>query len=123
MNEFLKVPELSGKEKAAILITELGAEGTEKVFACLRPAEVQKILGAVSSLQNVSISDEIKVLSELNNFGITRGISRPIHTDDEIRAEIAQIRKNNGMPGELRDFINKNPDTIANALSAWMGEE
>ncbi len=123
MSEFLKVPELSGKEKAAILITEIGSEGTEKIFACLRPSEVEKIMGAVSTLKKVGIHDEIRVLSELNVFGVRRGISRPVRTDDEIRAEIEKIRAERGMSGDLREFINQNPDTIASALRDWMGEE
>lgn len=123
MKEFLKVPELSGREKAAILVTELGAEGTQKVFACLRPSEVERVLGSVSALGQVSVADEVRVLSELNAFGVRRGIARPVRSDEEIRAEIESLRRNGEVPGGLREFINKNPDTIANALSAWMGEE
>ena len=123
MDEFLKIPELSGKEKAAVLVTEIGSEGANKVFACLRPSEVDKILKAVSSLGKVHISDEIKVLSELNAFGVRRGITRPVRSDEEIRAEIEAQKELRGVPKELRKFINQNPDTIADALSAWMGEE
>lgn len=123
MDEFLKVPELSGKEKAAILITEIGSEGVEKVFACLRSSEIDKILSSVSTLKNVRIADEIRVLSELNAFGVRRGISRPVRTDSEIRADIERLKQEQGVSGELKKFINQNPDTIADALSAWMGEE
>ena len=47
MNEFIKVPELSGKEKAAILLTELGSFNTGKVFSLLSENEIEKLLAAV----------------------------------------------------------------------------
>lgn len=122
MNEFIKVPELSGRQKAAILITELGSFNTDKVLSYLSDSEVERLLSAVGMLGKVSIGDEIRVLSELNDFGVRRGISKPIRSDAEIRAEM-NAEKHNIKNNELREFINQNPDAIANALSAWMRED
>jgi len=123
MMDFIKVPELTGKQKAAILITELGSFNTEKVLACLKDSEIEKLLSAVSSLGKVTIHDEIRVLSETNNFGVKRGITSPIRSDSEIRAEMNSFRNRDYKNKELKDFINQNPDAIANALSAWMRED
>lgn len=123
MNEFLKVPELSGVEKAAILLTELGSFNTSKVFSLLSEKEISKLLAAVSSLRKVSTADEIRVLMEANEFGVKKGISKPVRSDAEIRAEMQAQALGRDKNKDLRDFINQNPDTIASALSAWMGEE
>lgn len=124
MNEFIKVPELSGKEKAAILLTELGSFNTGKVFSLLSENEIEKLLAAVASLRKVTMQDEIRVLTEVNEFGVKRGISKPVRSDSEIRAEMnEQILNSKDKNKDLRDFINQNPDTIANALRDWMREE
>ncbi len=124
MNEFIKVPELSGKEKAAILLTELGSFNTGKVFSLLSENEIEKLLAAVASLRKVTMQDEIRVLTEVNEFGVKRGISKPVRSDAEIRAEMnVQILNSKDKNKDLRDFINQNPDTIANALRDWMREE
>lgn len=124
MNEFIKVPELSGKEKAAILLTELGSFNTGKVFSLLSKKEIEKLLAAVASLRKVTMQDEIRVLTEVNEFGVKKGIAKPIRSDAEIRAEMnEQILNGKDKNKDLRDFINQNPDTIANALRDWMREE
>ncbi|MBR1616424.1 MAG: hypothetical protein IJ717_13490 [Treponema sp.] len=124
MNEFIKVPELSGKEKAAILLTELGSFNTGKVFSLLSEKEIEKLLAAVASLRKVTMQDEIRVLTEVNEFGVKKGIAKPIRSDAEIRAEMnEQILNGKDKNKDLRDFINQNPDTIANALRDWMREE
>ena len=124
MNEFIKVPELSGKEKAAILLTELGSFNTGKVFSLLSEKEIEKLLAAVASLRKVTMQDEIRVLTEVNEFGVKKGIAKPIRSDAEIRAEMnEQILNGKDKNKDLRDFINQTPDTIANALRDWMREE
>lgn len=124
MNEFIKVPELSGKEKAAILLTELGSFNTGKVFSLLSEKEIEKLLAAVASLRKVTMQDEIRVLTEVNEFGVKKGIAKPIRSDAEIRSEMnEQILNGKDKNKDLRDFINQNPDTIANALRDWMREE
>ena len=124
MNEFIKVPELSGREKAAILISELGSANTDRIFSHLSGKEVESLLSAVGALKNVSVHDEIRVLEEVNRFGVSRGIAQPVRSDAEIKAELDEARRN-GKYGskQLQDLVSQNPDAIANALSAWMRED
>ena len=120
MSEFIKVPELSGLEKAAILITELGSFNTDKVLSFLSEQEKAKLFNAVGLLGNVGIESEIRVLEEANRFGVKRGIAAPVRSDKEIAEEMNSM---SGKNSKLREYINQNPDSIASALSAWMREE
>ena len=120
MSEFIKVPELSGLEKAAILITELGSFNTDKVLSFLSEQEKAKLFNAVGLLGTVGIESEIRVLEEANRFGGKRGIAAPVRSDKEIAEEMNSM---SGKNSKLREYINQNPDSIASALSAWMREE
>ena len=105
-------------------MTERGSFNTGKVFSLLSEKEIEKLLAAVASLRKVTMQDEIRVLTEVNEFGVKKGIAKPIRSDAEIRAEMnEQILNGKDKNKDLRDFINQNPDTIANALRDWMREE
>ena len=113
---------LTGSEKAAILFGELGFTG-DTILNYLSDAELRKLKNAMKRLgKNVNWSDEVSALQEANEYGIQRGIYRPIHSD----AEIAEYVRNNSASAKensFRNMISQNPDAIANALRAWMSEE
>jgi flagellar biosynthesis/type III secretory pathway M-ring protein FliF/YscJ len=113
---------LSGKEKAAILLGELGGSA-ESVFEYLSTAELKKLRKSLRSLgKRVVWPDETAVLQENHEWGLRKGLTRPIHTDSEIAAFIKTSEKAEKESG-IRDMMRKNPDAIAQALSAWLKED
>ncbi|MBQ7157866.1 MAG: hypothetical protein IJS09_00365 [Treponema sp.] len=113
---------LSGKEKAAILMGELGGSA-ESVFEYLSDSELKKLRKSMRSLgKRVNWQDETAVLQETNDWGLRKGLANPIHTDAEIAAFIKTSEKAE-KESEIRNMMRKNPDAIAQALSAWLKED
>lgn len=113
---------LSGKEKAAILLGELGGSA-ESVFDHLSTAELKRLRKSLRSLgKRVNWPDETAVLQETHAWGLRKGLADPIHTDSEIAAFIKTSEKAEKESG-IRDMMRKNPDAIAQALSAWLKED
>lgn len=113
---------LSGKQKAAMLLGELGGSA-EGVFEHLSTDEVKKLRKAMRSLgKQVNWAEETDVLAETNEWGVRKGIARPVHTDAQIAAMIKTTEKKT-KENEFRNMFLKNPDAIANALSAWLKED
>ena len=113
---------LSGKEKAAILLGELGGSA-ESVFDHLSTAELKRLRKSLRSLgKRVSWPDETAVLQETHAWGLRKGLADPIHTDSEIAAFIKTSEKAEKESG-IRDMMRKNPDATAQALSAWLKED
>ena len=113
---------LSGKEKAAILLGELGGSA-ESLFEYFSTDELKKLRKAMRSLgKRVNWQDESAALQETHDWGMRKGLSNPIHTDSEIAAFIKTSEKAEKESG-IRDMMRKNPDAIAQALSAWLKED
>ncbi|MDE5797471.1 MAG: hypothetical protein K2H73_00370 [Treponemataceae bacterium] len=113
---------LSGKEKAAILLGELGGSA-EGIFEHLTDAEVKKLRKAMRSLgKKVHWADETDVLAEANEWGVRKGIAKPVHSDAEIAA-LVKTAERKEKENEFRTMFLQNPDAIANALGAWLKED
>lgn len=113
---------LSGREKAAILLGELGGSA-EGIYEHLSDAEVKKLRKAMRALgKKVNWADETDVLSETNEWGVRKGIASPVHSDAQIAAMIKTTERKE-KENEFRNMFLKNPDAIANALSAWLKED
>ncbi len=113
---------LSGREKAAILFSEIGGIAGDNIINYLSTDEIKKLRRSIKGLgYNVNKSKEVEALQEANDFGIRVGISRPIHTDEQIE-EIVRSQSN-PKENNLRNFIAQNPTAIADALRAWMKED
>lgn len=113
---------LSGREKAAILFSEIGGLAGDGVINYLSTDEIKKLRRSIKGLgYNVNKSNEVDALQEANDFGIRVGISKPIHTDAQIE-EIVRAQSN-PKENSLRNFIAQNPTAIADALRAWMKED
>lgn len=113
---------MTGYEKIAILLTELGSEATEKILHILKlsPAEMNKIrkhilsLGAYNPHNLFHVQRETAVLEEVRQFGELRGIYREVApqdggflmVDDKIEA--------------LKREIPKTPEDVANVLRGWL---
>lgn len=113
---------MTGYEKIAILLTELGSEATEKILHILKlsPAEMNKIRKQILSLGTYNphnlfhVQRETAVLEEVRQFGELRGIYREVPpqdsgflmVDDKIEA--------------LKREIPNTPEDVANVLRGWL---
>ncbi|MBQ4379243.1 MAG: hypothetical protein II821_08625 [Treponema sp.] len=113
---------MTGYEKIAILLTELGSETSEKILAILNlsPAEMNKIsknilaLGGYNPRNMLHVQRETAVLEEVKNFGELRGIYKEvapgnggfIMVDDNLES--------------LKREVPKNPEDVANVLRGWL---
>lgn len=112
---------LSGIQKAAILLGELGPDASAGVIENLHltPRETKKIVRAMKKLGKYKINNpvqvqrELMVLTETANYGIRKGIyKRSTRKDDFITQN----------KSDISNMISSNPDAIANLLRSWLGD-
>lgn len=126
-NGFVKQVRLSGKEKAAILLGELGFT-TETLVKHFSDSELKKIKKGFASLRGqYNVNLENSVLEEACAFGISRNILAPDtiiraqRNAEETAARYAVSSKINGA-GVLPEN-GLNAKDLANVLSMWLKEE
>ena len=81
---------MTGYEKIAVLLTELGSQTSEKILALLNlsPSQMNKIsknimaLGPYNPKNLFHVQRETAVLEELRKFGLKRGIYREVAPKD-----------------------------------------
>ena len=126
-NGFIKQVRLSGKEKAAILLGELGYT-TETLCKYFSDSELKKIKRGFASLGGqYNVDLENSVLEETCAFGISRNIlppdaiARAQHNAEETAARYAASARLGGA-----DVLSNNglkAQDLANVLSMWLKEE
>ncbi len=126
---------LSGKEKAAILLSSLGMQVTQMIFAHLRDNDVKKMINAMANVKKVPVWMLKKILEEFysqinedENFLFSGNSGRDfvINALGESRAkqllgQVVDVKSNNNLESlELVDvrtlsnfLINEHPQTIA----------
>ncbi|MCR4822043.1 MAG: hypothetical protein K5873_04115 [Treponema sp.] len=114
---------MTGYEKIAILLTELGSETSEKILSILKlsPAQMNKIsknimaLGSYNPKNLLHVQKETAVLEEVKKYGELRGIYRDVAgqngngflmVDDNLES--------------LKKEIPKSPEDVANVLRGWL---
>ena len=115
---------MTGYEKIAVLLTELGSETSKKILEILKlsPAQMNKIsktilsLGGYNPRNMLHVQRETAVLEEVRKFGELRGIYREVApktassgflmVDDRIE--------------NLKQEIPKAPEDVANILRDWL---
>ena len=136
MAKFIKtaVTDLTGLEKTAILLSEIGPLYNDKydeLMECLhlKTTEIKKIRKAIIKLGKyqpsgrgteqgfVEIQREKIVLNEVMQFGKRRGIFNN-------NAGLQQSRQNvkNDFTEDLSEMIKNDPKEVAKILSSWLGE-
>ena len=128
-------PTLSGAEKVAILLAEIGPLFNSKydeLFEALylSTAEIKKIRKAMKKLGRYSpaqassyengmeqIARETSVLQEVLDYGARRGILPKRTKVEAFQKTIKQL-----MPDKIKDMANKNPDDVAKVIRSWLGE-
>lgn len=129
---FVKVtePVLSGAQKAAILLAELGDINLEHDTADMVLAnieltddEVRKLRLAMQNLGRYNphdknhINRENAVLQETIAYGQKKGIFTPI-PEDELKKRIYGTN----FQMEVKDKVKTNPDLVAQIVRNWLGE-
>ena len=128
-------PTLSGPEKVAILLAEIGPLFNSKydeLFEALylSTVEIKKIRKAMKKLGRYSpaqassyengmeqIARETSVLQEALDYGARRGILSKRTKVEAFQKTIKQL-----MPDKIKDMANKNPDDVAKVIRSWLGE-
>lgn len=134
--DFIKTTsqELSGIEKTAILLAEIGPMYNNNYDALmeslnLSTEEKEKIRKAMMRLGSyhparkdyetgmAEIKREQAVLNEVIEFGKRRGIFHPVEKSS-IQGQYVKKDMTNG----LADFAKNNPKAVADILAKWIGE-
>ncbi|MBQ9205598.1 MAG: hypothetical protein IJ158_02670 [Treponema sp.] len=113
---------MTGYEKIAILLTELGSETSEKILDILKlsPSEMNKIstqimaLGTYNPRNALHVQKETAVLEEVRKFGELRGIYREVAPNAGGFLMVDDNLEN------LKKEIPKSPEDVANVLRGWL---
>ena len=134
MEQFIKttVPSLSGPEKVAILLAEIGPffnSNYDQLFEAmhLSDEEIKKIRKAMKKLGRYApakvsyekgmeqILQEQSVLQEALNYGVRKGIVSKT-------AGSSGQTLNGLIPENLKNIASQNPEEVAKVLRSWLGE-
>ena len=117
------IPKITGYQKAAILLAELGLETSKEIkeYLKLTPKEHKKLLNTYKKLgsypRNINdIIREEKVLAETLNYGKVKGIYTPIEKED---LQTQYLKKNQA---QVSKMLNDSPDTITNIIKNWLDQ-
>ena len=117
------IPKITGYQKAAILLAELGLETSKEIIEYLKltPKEHKKLLNTYKKLgsypRNINdIIREEKVLAETLNYGKVKGIYTPIEKED---LQTQYLKKNQT---QVSKMLNDSPDTITNIIKNWLDQ-
>ena len=136
MEHFIKTatPNLSGPEKVAILLAEIGPlfnSNYDQLFGAMHMSdeEIRKIRKSMKKLGKyepgkVSFEkgmDQIKqeqvVLKEALEFGVRRGIAEMPAGNGITHKTLKDF-----IPADLKNLANQKPEEVANVLRKWLGE-
>jgi len=132
--------ELSGRQKAAILLISLGPEVSAQVFKHLREDEIEQLTLEIANVRKVDADEKDKILSEFHQIAVAKevisqggityakeilqkalGESKAMDIINRLTANL-QVRPfdfaRKADPGQILNFIqNEHPQTIALVLA------
>ena len=125
-------PSLSGLEKVAILLAELGPffnSNYDQLYGALHLSdeEIRKIRKAMKKLGRYApakvsyekgmeqIQQEQSVLQEALDYGVRKGIVSK--TDGNGGKTLKDF-----IPADIENIANQNPEDVAKVLRSWLGE-
>ena len=111
---------LTGAEKTAILLGELGMAISDDLLERVGLTEQEKKavnkafkkLGRYNPQSRFEARREVQVLQEVMNYGDYKGILPPPKPD------FYQQKQN-----EVLGMMKNNPDTVVNLLKTWLGDD
>ena len=134
MDGFIRTtaPVLSGPEKVAILLAEIGPffnSNYDQLFEAmhLSDEEIKKIRKAMKKLGRYApakvsyekgmeqIKQEQSVLQEALNYGVRKGIVSKTGGNDSKSIK-------DYIPADIKNIANQNPEDVAKVLRSWLGE-
>ena len=137
MDGFIRTtkPALSGPEKVAILLAEIGPlfnSNYDQLFEAmhLSAEEIKKVRKAMKKLGRYApayassyekgieqITRESSVLEEALDFGVRRGIAKMPTAKETTHKTLKDF-----IPSDLKNMANQKPEDIANVLRTWLSE-
>ena len=103
---------LTGSQKAAILMGELGIYGSQEIIKLLSEKELAKLRKTMKYLGKPIIKEEV------NKIGVSRNLTTPVTTTtEEYKAMLNPKSKT------IQDILKSDTDAIASVLKAWISEE
>jgi len=125
MAGFVKTSEItiSGAQKAAILLSELGQANSIEIFKNLKLStkEMKRIRVAMELLGYYNPNNEYMtkregmVLESAINYGIQNCGFQPHKV--QVKKSYAEMEKE-----EVTNLVTQNPDAVANLLKAWLDD-
>lgn len=110
---------LTGTEKAAILMGELGPNIGMGVMQYLSTKEIKKLRKAMKNLSpQLNITNEVNVLAAVNRYGVMHHLTMPVDLSPEHYSPELQLRNS-----VLQNIHESKPDTVAGVLSSWLSSE
>ncbi len=122
---------LTGAQKIAILLGELGPLASEEVMekAKLTDKQLEKVrtamkgLGMYDPTDPVKVQREVQTLQEVYEFGAMKGILVP-NPGRYVTPPAGYIKvTDNSVQNDIRQSVQTNPDAIAQVLSSWLSED
>ncbi len=118
---FVKTVQLSGPQKAAILLGELDSSFLEYLKTFLTKKEFKKLTKEFFKLgvnynpkDSFEVNRELSVLYELEDYGKKRGIYKEV-------PHFVKTTQNN--ESDFSDIIKNDPNSLAKVLSKWLKED
>ncbi len=121
---FAKQGKLTGKEKAAILFSELGVSGTGGMLEYFSTAEIKKLRKALMGLPAYNIhqvTKENRVLEETLHYGNLHGFCA-VNPELLSSAQYFRLHENDSKNNYMKN-LSANTDAIASVLSVWLKED
>ena len=121
MKGFTKVTDkygryLSGREKAAILMSELGVKAGEGVADYLSTKELRTLSRQMKKLgDSYNLMSDLQVLEETNRWGEMKGIVPRVLEKTVQQPAVSQ--------NPVAEAIKSNPEALAKVLSQWLSAE
>ena len=127
-------PALSGPEKVAILLAEIGPffnSNYDQLFGAmhLSDEEIRKIRKSMKKIGRYApakvsfekgmeqIKQEQSVLQEALEFGVRKGI-----VQKSVNIELTPTTLKDFLPSEIKNIANQKPEDVAKVLRSWLGE-
>ena len=127
-------PSLTGPEKAAILLAELGPffnSNYDQLYGAmhLSEEEIRKLRKSMKKVGRYTpakvsyekgmeqIKQEQAVLQEALEFGVRKGI-----VQKSVNTELTSTTLKDFIPLEIKNVANQKPEDVANVLRKWIGE-
>lgn len=137
MDGFIRTtkPALSGPEKVAILLAEIGPlfnSNYDQLFEAMHLStdEIKKVRKAMKKLGRYApayassheqgieqITRESSVLKEALDFGVRRGIAKMPAEKDSTHKTLKDF-----IPSDLKNLADRKPEDVANVLRTWLSE-